>query len=143
MANTPEALTSSISSDSGGAEGQTLFYYEAYEFELESDGLAFDPGGWRPISSVPSAGTLTDVAPPPADVQLLGYDVVVFGDYLEHSPLSCNNVAAAVSVNRHCLFDTLEMAKEAIDSGAFGGGCEEGIYRIYSVSIVPRASGGV
>lgn len=133
----------SLAPDISPDAGATLFYYEAYEEEIESDGWSFDPQAWRRLSPVSSAGVDTSVTPPPHQYQvtLLGYDVVVFGDFLEHSPLSCNHVAAEVSVNEHCLFDTLEAAKRAIDTGAFGGGCEDGIYRIFSVSIVDTVTG--
>ena len=40
-------------------------------------------------------------------------------------------------MNRFCLFDTFEEAKAAIDCGKFGGGCEPGIYKIFSVSVFP------
>jgi hypothetical protein len=142
VANDPATLWS-LAPDISPDAGATLFYYEAYEEEIESDGWSFDPQAWRRLSPVSSAGVDTSVTPPPHQYQvtLLGYDVVVFGDFLEHSPLSCNHVAAEVSVNEHCLFDTLEAAKRAIDTGAFGGGCEDGIYRIFSVSIVDTVTG--
>ena len=87
---------------------------------------------------IASASVATNVLPPalPLEGRLLGFDVVVFGDYLEHSPLSCNDVASTLPVNKHCLMDTLEAALNAINSGAFGGGCEEGVYKIFSVSLV-------
>ena len=69
---------------------------------------------------------------------MLGYDVVVFEDYLSHSPLSCNSVANELPVNEHCLLDDLEGAVRAIDAGAFGGGCEEGVYTVFSVHRVDR-----
>jgi len=85
----------------------------------------------------------TDVTPPSqqCNVTLVGYDVVVFSDFLEHSPLSCNHVANIVPVNSHCLFDTFEAAKKAIDTGVFAGRSEDGIYRIFSVSVVEPISG--
>jgi hypothetical protein len=64
--------------------------------------------------------------------------VVVFGHYIEqHSPLSCNGIAATLSVNTHCLFETLEEAKEAIEGGNFNR-CEPGVYKIYAVHLVQR-----
>jgi hypothetical protein len=84
-----------------------------------------------------SAGVQDDVMPPIGNsVTQIGFDIVVFGDYLEHSPLSCNSIAEQLPENRHCLFDTLEDALTAINTGAFGGGCEPGRYQIFSVSIV-------
>lgn len=115
-----------------------LVYCEVYEQEMESDGWSFDPADWRPVSDLPSAFVATAVEPPPpsAEIRLLGYDVVVSNDFLEHSPLSCNSMAAQLPANAHCLFDTLDAAKSAIDQGQFGCGCEDGIYRIMSVSQV-------
>jgi hypothetical protein len=138
VANDPEVLWSMATDAGVEVGGVTLFYYEAYEQEVESDGWTVEPGAWRPLSPIPSAGEPTAVTPPSSALQarLLGFDVVVFGDFLEHSPLSCNYIADEVAVNSHCLFDTLEAAKAAIDANAFGGGCEEGIYRIFSVSAV-------
>lgn len=114
----------------------TLFYYEAYEEEIETDGWSIDPSDWRPLTAVPSAGVDTSVIPPDKSSPrtIIGYDVVVFGDYLEHSPLSCNSIADKLNVNGHCLLNSLEEAKAAINNGAFGGGCEPGVYRIFSVS---------
>lgn len=122
------------------ADGQ-LFYYEAYEHEIQSDGWTFDPTGWRPLTITPSAGVETAVtAPDPARLMtLVGYDVVVFEDYLEHSPLSCNGRAETLQVNRHCLFETFQEAKAAIDNGDFGEGCEPGVYRIFSVNLLSLA----
>jgi hypothetical protein len=138
VANDPSVLWSMAADAAADAGGVTLFYYEAYEREIESDGWTVEPDEWRPLSTVPSEGEPTAVKPPTQTLQarLIGFDVVVFGDFLEHSPLSCNHIAGSVPVNSHCLFDTLEAAKAAIDGGMFGGGCEEGIYRIFSVSVV-------
>jgi hypothetical protein len=36
-------------------------------------------------------------------------------------------------VNEHCLLNSLQEAVAAIDAGAFGGGCEEGAYTVFSV----------
>ncbi len=113
-----------------------LFYYEVYEREMPSDGWTFDAGRWRPLGRVPSAGEELAPEVPSPPLRLLGYDVVVSNDYVEHSPLFCNSIAETADVNAFCLFDTLEQAISAVEGGVFGGGCEEGIYRIYSVSEV-------
>lgn len=135
VANSSDVLREVAGSD---VEGE-LYYYEAYEHELESDGWTFDLGAWRPLTMTPSAPEPLAPEPPPQDRELLGYDAVVFGDFLEHSPLSCNGIAETAAVNANCLFDTLDQAIAAIEGGVFGGGCEEGVYRIYSVSrIVSR-----
>lgn len=123
----------------GEAACGELFYYEAYEREMESDGWTFDPQTWRPLGRTPSAVEELEPELPAGSMRLLGYDVVVFEDYLEHSPLSCNSIAAKAGVNAFCLFDTLEQAIAAIEGGVFGSGCEPGVYRIFSVSLVEDA----
>lgn len=136
VANDAAALLRMAIGAGADIAASTLFYYEAYEEEIETDGWSIDPSGWRPLTAVPSAGVDTAVTPPDnySSRTIIGYDVVVFGEYLEHSPLSCNSIAGEVSVNDHCLFNSLEEAKVAINNGAFGGGCEPGVYRIFSVS---------
>jgi hypothetical protein len=111
--------------------GTRLLYFEAYEFEHIGD----TPDDWVPLRL---SGAFPPKVEPPATARLLGYDVVTWGDVLECSPLSCNGMARELSVNAHCLFDTLEAAKAAIDDGRFEG-CEPGIYRILSVSEVSQA----
>jgi len=141
VANDPRELWSLAALAESDAAECTLFYYEVYEKEIESDGWTFEPDAWRPLSKIDS-GVEGDVVAPSSTLalDLLGFDVVVFGDFLEHSPLSCNSVAEAGRVNRHCLFDTQEDARAAIETGLFGGGCEEGVYRIFSVSKVTRGN---
>ncbi|WP_068879363.1 hypothetical protein [Phenylobacterium sp. CCH12-B4] len=120
-------------------EAATLFYYEVYEQEIESDGWSFDPAEWRPLTYL-DHGQKTSVTPP-SEATVFGFDVVVFENSLDHSPLSCNHIAAQADVNQHCLFETLESAKSAIDAGIFGGGCEPGVYRIFSVAVVAANAG--
>ena len=136
LANTAEDLWSLARDEGAQTTDAKLFYYTAYELELESDGWVFDPGDWRPRSPAPSDVGDHVEQPSSESLTLLGYDVVVFGDFLEHSPLSCNSIAQDLVVNEHCLFDDLSEARNAIDAGKFGGGCEEGAYTIFSVSVV-------
>ncbi|MFS2109874.1 hypothetical protein ACCC88_09310 [Sphingomonas sp. Sphisp140] len=140
LANSPEVLESLVTRYGVDARGASLFYYAAYGQELDSDGWNFDPAGWRPRSRAPSSEIADEVAPPAYDtLTLLGYDVVVFGDFLEHSPISCNSVAATLPVNQYCLLNTLEEAVAAIDAGAFGEGCEDGVYTVFEVNLVCQA----
>lgn len=138
LANSPEDLKQLIDETSADTSDSKLFYYEVFEEELDTDGWTFNAKNWQAITPAPSAAIKLDVLEPkPAmELKLEGYDVVVFQDYLEHSPLSCNSVAQSQTVNKHCLFNNLEQARTAIDSGAFGGGCEPGIYKIFSVNSV-------
>lgn len=138
VANDPEVLWDLAREFAVDMSGSSLCFYSVYEYELISDGWIFDLGQWRPISRVALSSILDDVVVPGegSTPVLLGFDIVVFGHYLEHSPLSCNSVATDVRVNRFCLFDDFADAKSAIDSGKFGGGCEEGIYKIFSVSVL-------
>jgi len=134
LANSPDLLQSLAVEADVDTSNALLFYFTAYDREQDSDGWTFDPARWRARSRASSAAVADDVCMPASDAAtLLGYDVVVFGDFLEHSPLSCNSIAQELPVNEHCLFESLEEAVEAIDRGAFGNGCEEGCYTIFGV----------
>ncbi len=138
VANSPESLWKLVEKVGADATGAKLFYYAAYEHEIESDGWEFNAASWRRRSPAHSAGVEDAVELPASDgaLVLIGYDVVVFGDYLEHSPLSCNSVAEALHVNEHCLLSSLEEAVTAINHGSFGDGCEDGVYTIFAVYLV-------
>ena len=83
---------------------------------------------------------MTNVEPPSASC-LIGYDLVTFaaGTSPECSPLSCNGFAADFPVNRHCLFDKFDDAREALESGKFDA-AETGPYRIFAVYAVEAES---
>jgi hypothetical protein len=127
------AIIESIASREGIDLSKTsLFYYEAHDEEF--DGTS---GVWRKFGPEPSFVTNVEQ---PHDKQALGFDVVTFwaGTGPECSPLSCNAVAEDMPVNRHCLFDSFEAAKQAIDGGAFAN-TEPGSFRIMAVfAISPR-----
>lgn len=104
----------------------TLFYYEVYELEFdeqESTWLKFD-------SELPFD---TQVVPPPHKI-LEGYDIVSFsvGTNAECSPLSCNILTSEVETNQHCLLNSLEQAKQLLESENIKG-AEPGPYRIFAV----------
>lgn len=107
-----------------------LFYYEVYE-------LSFDDSNniWIPLV-LDNNGYLQDPdVVIPAHKTLKGFDVVSFSmGYLppECSPLSCNALAKTIKVNNHCLFDTFDEAKVALDNGLFKN-AEAGPYRILAV----------
>lgn len=106
--------------------GMTLFYYEAYEEEYDETA-----GEWMTFTPEPSFKTDVRV---PADKHLEGFDVVEYSCHTNPgcSPLSCNSLAEELAVNRHCLFDSFEAAKDALDRGLFVN-CEPGPYRIIAV----------
>lgn len=68
----------------------------------------------RFIESQRESYAIPDVSPAPLDTtfERLGYDLVSRSqdNCFEHSPLSCNDLAAEVSVNRHCLIDDVAAA---------------------------------
>jgi hypothetical protein len=135
VANDPELLWRLAREGNIDTSDARLFYYEAYELEIESEDWLEEPPLWRPLTPVPSGRIETSLAKVPEAKTLIGYDVVVFEDYLAHSPLSCNSVASSLSVNAYCLFETLARAKQAIEEGHFNH-CEPGVYKIYSVYLV-------
>jgi hypothetical protein len=114
----------------------TLFYYELYESEFDKANVpnSHEEESWSLVECDRSSPTDVVI---PVHKELIGYDVVeyVSGCAAECSLLSCSNVAAKFNVNSHCLFDSFEFAKEAVESGAFHE-VEPGPYRIIAVYIV-------
>jgi len=135
VANSAEMLWRLAREGAAETNGSKLFYYETYELETDSDEFLRHPVRWRPLTPVPSGKAEATLAAVPEHKRLLGYDVVVFEDYLEHSPLSCNGMAAEIQVNEYCLISTFDDAKEVIEAGRFRS-CEPGKYKIYSVYLV-------
>jgi hypothetical protein len=134
LANSPDLLRDLAALNDVDLTGAELFFYSAYEMELESDGWNFDPDAWRTRTPDDTATIADDVVTPEAShLSLLGYDVVAIEHGYFHSPLSCNSIAAEMPVNTWCLIDGFEEAKAAIDAGRFGGGCEPGAYTIFAV----------
>ena len=112
--------------DLGGA---TLFYYEVFEEEFDEDTKAWT--AFAPETSLP-----TKVEQPQA-ARLEGYDVATFWAKTspECSPLSCNNLAENLAVNRHCLFASFDEARHALQTGQFDKS-EPGPFRIFAVYTV-------
>lgn len=104
----------------------TLFYYEAYEYEYVEE-----TDTWATFTPEPSCVTDVQI---PVHKHLEGFDVTTFSGHVEPecSPLSCNALAADISVNQHCLFNTFIEAKEAIERGFFKNS-EPGPCRIFAV----------
>jgi hypothetical protein len=107
-------------------EGAKLFYYEAHDLE-------FDGQAWRKFSH---AETIPVEVIQPIRKQLEGFDVVtVWVEYSpdpEHSPLSCQKLAATIPTNSHCLLNSFEDAEAAINAGKFNG-FEPGALRVFAV----------
>lgn len=111
----------------------TLFYYEVFEQQFDEETRT-----WTPFEAETSFPTAVQ---PPSGARLEGYDVVTFsaGSSPECSPLSCNGLAAEASANRHCLLDSFERAKSALEEGVFDGS-EPGPFRIFAVHTLPDRS---
>ncbi len=104
----------------------TLFYYEA--FENQFDEYTKD---WSKFEPEPPFPTHVEV---PDSAHIEGFDVTTFslGNSPECSPLCCNSLAGSIAVNRHCLFETFDQAKAALEAGKFDA-CEPGPFRIIAV----------
>ncbi|WP_197998697.1 hypothetical protein [Gimesia aquarii] len=107
-----------------------LFYYEVYEYQYDEI-----RSNWEPFEPEPLMVTDVQI---PEEKTLEGYDVVSI--FISPAPgcsyLSCNNMAAEISVNRHCLIPTFEEAKSLLTQGVFDN-CEPGPSRIFAVYSVP------
>lgn len=107
----------------------TLFYYEVYENEFDDTSAS-----WK---SLQLDDSFTTAITPPKEKHLRGFDVATFscGTSPECSPLSCNGLCDEIPVNEHCLFHSLEQAKNSLQSGSFVNS-EPGPYRIFAVYTV-------
>ena len=130
--DTPAIMKDIATNESLDLSSMTLLYYEAYEKEYNDK-----TNCWQPLSfqdfSLP-----TNVIQP-VDKHLEGFDVVSYSMFTKHecSPLSCNGLSEEVPVNQHCLFETFDEAKNALESERFLN-CEPGPYRIIAVHSVLR-----
>ena len=144
LASRPETLVDMAKRQGADFSDSTLFFYRYFEKEMYSDGWDFDREFWEPLSK--STEVIPSRVLEPRDLNLtekfLGYDVTTFESGIPdclvpvHSPLSCNSVATDELVNSYCLFDNFTAAKQAVENSIFGTGCEPGVYRIVSVSLV-------
>ena len=122
----PEVISDICNENAIDTSGLRFFY-------LESDLTQYDPDRtlWVDFEPVASFSTCVKKA---HESQLLGYDVVTIYccDAPEHSPLSCNHLASQLPVNKHCLIDSLDDARDYIVRGAFANS-EPGLLRIVAV----------
>lgn len=127
--DSPQVIEGIAKNEGIDLSGTFLFYYEAYEYELDEDSKE-----WSAFTPEPSFVTDVQV---PLDKHLEGFDVTTFTGHTspECSPLSCNSLATTIPVNEHCLFNTFTEAKEALEGGLFKNS-EPGPYRIFAVYTV-------
>ena len=106
-----------------------FFYYEVYNLEFHEN------NEWK--SFEPEASFTTNIEKP-SSKNLEGYDIVTFsgGNSAECSPLSCNNLANTIPVNKYCLLPSFDEAHQLLENGKFQN-CEPGPYRIFAVYSVP------
>lgn len=121
--NSPEIMQKIAADKNIDLSEMQLFYYEIYKLQYTDKWQIF----------APSSSLITNVLIP-KNKQLKGFDVATFsqGNLPECSPLSCNNLADEKIVNSHCLFDTFEEAKQAIELNFFDKG-EPGPHRIIAI----------
>jgi hypothetical protein len=109
-------------------DGAQLFYYEIHDHEFNEDTSAWSP---LALKDFPMRVVV------PAAKALHGFDVNCASqrNLPECSPLSCNALGTELAVNRHCLMETLEAARAALEQGRFDRS-EPGPFRIYAVYTV-------
>jgi hypothetical protein len=131
--DTPAPMREIATSESLDLSSMTLFYYEVYEEEYNDSTHV-----WETILFEKFIVQSPDVVLP-KEKRLEGFDVVSFSqrNAPECSPLSCNGLDEEISVNQHCLFETFDEAKIALESGLFTN-CEPGPYRIFAVYTVSQ-----
>ena len=129
--NSPKVIEEIATNEGIDLSGTTLFYYEAYEYEFDEES-----NKWSPFT--PESSFVTDVYVP-MDKHLEGFDVITFSNHTtpECSPLSCNLLATAIPVNKHCLFNTFAETKDALEGGFFKNS-EPSPSRIFAVYTVGR-----
>lgn len=128
--DSPELIREVARAKSISLERSRLFYYEAYEMQFNEKEMKWSAFG-------PDAGMKTNILVP-EERKLEGFDLVTFYAQTspECSPLSCNRLAREIPTNRHCLVDSFDDAKVALENGKFSG-AEPGPYRIFAVYSVP------
>jgi len=124
--DSPQIVRDLAESEKIDISAMTLFYYEVYEEQFNEEEKAWSL--FSPEPSFPTAVEDTD------QKHLEGYDIATFwaSNSPECSPLSCNLLAAEMPVNEHCLLNTFEEAKTALESGQFEHS-EPGPFRIFAV----------
>jgi hypothetical protein len=124
--DSPKIIRDITASENIDVSEMTMFYYEAHESEYDDE-----TKHWLSFSPDPSFPTLIVE---PNNRWLQGYDVTTFSNHNtpECSPLSCCSLATNVLVNEHCLFNTFEESKSALENGLFAN-TEPGPFRVIAV----------
>ncbi|CAN5509064.1 hypothetical protein BH10CYA1_BH10CYA1_40480 [soil metagenome] len=124
--DSPQVIRTLAKSENFDITGMTWFYYDVHEEQYDEC-----TARWSKFSA--EASFPTNIVPP-LEQTLEGYDVATFAASTspEHSPLSCNSLAKDLRVNEHCLFDTFDQARSALENGQFADS-EPGPFRIFAV----------
>jgi len=106
-----------------GSHGFSVFAYKLLP-------IRFDEGVAQAWAHPPVV-----VEPLPPSFHSLGFDIVSkdLSDFFECSPLSCNNLALEVRVNRYCLVEERERAVSLAERFSLGPGAEPGYYHVLEV----------
>jgi hypothetical protein len=124
--DSPEIIRDLISNNGIDSFGLSYFYYEVYHKQYDDELRVW-------VDFKPEDSFTTNVQHSSSKT-LLGFDIVTFHAQTspECSPLSCNQLAETITVNQHCLLDSLEEAVQLIETGAINNS-ETGPYRIFAV----------
>jgi len=124
--NRPGDMDDILAKEGLNRDSFNLFYYEIYEQQ-------FDEKTKHWSSVTPPEASFVTMVERPENARLEGFDVTTwFPGSAGCSPLSCNYLARKFPVNAHCLLDSFEQAKEALEAGRFNNS-EPGPFRIFSV----------
>jgi len=137
--NSPEEMEAIALENEIDLSNMTLFFYETYKYEYDEKGETEPIKSWSEFER--DCHNRTEVLLPRRK-QFIGYDVVeyVCRNLPECSLLGCTKLTMKYAVNSHCLFDTFDQAKVALESGDFHAH-EPGPYRIMAVYVVDRVNG--
>jgi hypothetical protein len=124
--DTPEAMEQLAEKLGILLTGMKLFFYRIYPYQWNEDRKT-----WEEFEAFAARPTAVREPPSPTSE---GFDVVSYSGKTspECSPLSCNGLAQTAKVNSHCLFESLDEAKGALEGGLFKLG-ERGPFRIVQV----------
>jgi hypothetical protein len=131
--DTPAVIEEIAANENLDISNMTLLYYEVYEEEYNDSTNCWQPFA---IDSLRGAAQPVNVILP-REKRLEGFDIVSYSQSSKHecSPLSCNGMFKEIPVNRHCLFESFDEARNALACGRFKD-CEPGPYRIIAVHTV-------